>query len=525
MQEKQYRNDRNHWLKPLGYAMVMLIGMGLGIFLKGNFGALRFEKRNAIEEIIQLAESKYVDSIYKDSIDTQLATYYLAQLDPHSTYIPPADLVAVNEQLQPNFKGIGIEYQVFRDSIFVSYIMPDGPAAAAGLAIGDILLEADNGIQLSGKHWELDALTKILRGPAETKLQLVIKRGNQQLSKQIKRGNVAVSPIEAAYMLTDTIGYIRIDKFADRTYEAFMQALEPLLHKGMKWMVLDLRGNGGGLLSEAVAIVDEVLAGNKLIVYTEGLHSPRLEYYSKREGLFEQGKITVLIDAFSASASEVVAGALQDWDRAAIIGGSSFGKGLVQQQFRLTNGGAIRLTTAKYFTPLGRNIQKPYDQGKEAYEYAYQHTLQSKVDSQASGYKNGKVYKTAKGKILYASGGIHPDKWLPTNTLHVDSNTALLLASAFLNDFVLYYYRKEQANIASMQSVKELIFQYASKNLWNEMLQYASPLQKQPLLKMEANKKWLETNAIASLARFKWYKTGYYEALNQLDPHFKLIFQ
>ena len=349
MQQNQPRSTQTSWVTPILYAGVLLLGIGIGIFLKGSFsiGFPSSDSNSAMDEIIELVKSKYVEQVNTDSTQTKLADFYLGQLDPHSVYIPPADLLEANEQLQPNYKGIGIEFQQFRDSVFVAYVLSGGPAAKGGLKTGDILLTVDDTVKLSGNKLDGEAIKRKIKGPADENLKLVVLRNQQKLTFNLTRASVPVSPIDAAYMVSDTIGYIKIDKFADRTYEAFMQALEPLLKKGMKSLVLDLRGNGGGLLSEAVGIADELLAGNKLIVYTEGLHAPRVNYYSKREGLFETGDITILMDETSASASEVLAGALQDWDRAKVVGRRSYGKGLVQQQFRLSNGGALRLTTAK----------------------------------------------------------------------------------------------------------------------------------------------------------------------------------
>jgi carboxyl-terminal processing protease len=505
---------------------VLLLGIGIGIFLKGSFsiGFPSSSASSAMDEIIELVKSKYVEQVNLDSTQTKLADFYLGQLDPHSVYIPPADLVEANEQLQPNYKGIGIEFQQFRDSVFVAYVLPGGPAAKGGLKTGDILLTVDDSVKLSGNQLDGEAVKRKIKGPANENLKLLVLRNQKKMTFNLIRASVAVSPIDAAYMVSDTVGYIKIDKFADRTYEAFMQALEPLLKKGMKSLVIDLRGNGGGLLSEAVGIADELLAGNKLIVYTEGLHAPRVNYYSKREGLFETGDITILMDETSASASEVLAGALQDWDRAKVVGRRSFGKGLVQQQFRLSNGGALRLTTAKYFTPLGRNIQRPYQNGKTAYEHDFIERMTASSNGNVDTASIGKSYKTPKGNTVYGGGGIIPNQWLPTNALYADSNYANLYVEGTLNEFILQYYLTAQNTLNQYQSVQAFVAGYAKQDLTKLLDQYMRSTQQKVLPASMLQNSLLQQQLVAYLARCKWHKQGYYEAINLMDPNFKAAF-
>ena len=523
MQQNQPRSTQTSWVTPILYAVVLLLGIGIGIFLKGSFsiGFPSSDSSSAMDEIIELVKSKYVEQVNLDSTQTKLADFYLGQLDPHSVYIPPADLVEANEQLQPNYKGIGIEFQQFRDSVFVAYVLPGGPAAKVGLKTGDILLTVDDSVKLSGNKLDGEAIKRKIKGPADENLKLVVLRNQKRLTFNLVRASVPVTPIDAAYMVSDTVGYIKIDKFADRTYEAFMQALEPLLKKGMKSLVIDLRGNGGGLLSEAVGIADELLAGNKLIVYTEGLHAPRVNYYSKREGLFETGAITILMDETSASASEVLAGALQDWDRAKVIGRRSYGKGLVQQQFRLSNGGALRLTTAKYFTPLGRNIQRPYQNGKLAYEHDFIERMTASSIGNLDTASIGKAYKTPKGNTVYGGGGIVPNQWLPTNALYADSNYAKLYLEGTMNEFVLQYYLKVQNTLNQYQSVQAFVAGYAKQDLTKLLDQYLRSTQQKGLPASMLQNPLLQQQLVAYLARCKWYKQGYYEAINLMDNHFQ----
>ena len=523
MQQNQPRSTQTSWVTPIIYAVVLLLGIGIGIFLKGSF-SIGFPSSNsssAMDEIIELVKSKYVEQVNLDSTQTKLADFYLGQLDPHSVYIPPADLVEANEQLQPNYKGIGIEFQQFRDSVFVAYVLPGGPAAKVGLKTGDILLTVDDSVKLSGNKLDGEAIKRKIKGPADENVKLVVLRNQKRLTFNLVRASVPVTPIDAAYMVTDTIGYIKIDKFADRTYEAFMQALEPLLKKGMKSLVIDLRGNGGGLLSEAVGIADELLAGNKLIVYTEGLHAPRVNYYSKREGLFETGDITILMDETSASASEVLAGALQDWDRAKVVGRRSYGKGLVQQQFRLSNGGALRLTTAKYYTPLGRNIQRPYQNGKLAYEHDFMERIAQSSNGNLDTASIGKAYKTPKGNTVYGGGGIIPNQWLPTNALYADSNYAKLYLEGTMNEFVLQYYLKVQNTLNQYQSVQAFVTGYAKQDLTKLLDQYLRSTQQNGLPASMLQNPLLQHQLVAYLARCKWYKQGYYEAINLMDNNFQ----
>ena len=523
MQEK----NRTHWSTPFSYAIILIIGIAIGLFVKGGFSwkTTSWRSQNPMEEIMQIVQSKYVDSLVNDSASIKLANFYLSQLDPHSVYIPPSELSEMNDQLAANLTGIGIEFQQFQDSFYVTYVIPEGPAFKGGIQVGDVLWKVDDSLTLSGNKLTADEVRKKVKGLAHSSLKLTVLRNGKIQNMLLTRANVPISPIDAFYMLNDSTGYIRLNKFTDRTYEAFMQSLDALLQKGMKSLVFDLRNNGGGLLSEAVAIADDLLSGNKLIVYTQGAHSPRVDYYSKREGLFEKGTLTILMNESSASASEVLAGAMQDWDRATIVGTRSFGKGLVQQQFNLSNGGALRLTTAKYYSPLGRNIQRTYEKGKIAYEDDFMARVHDDALGKPDSNFRGKAFKTPKGKVVYGGGGIYPDKWVAETPIKWDSSNSFIADHNYLNEFVFQFYKNHMSEIQKMKSPKELIVAYSKETILQNFLTFIESKSHIKKGFTQEQKQQLFSQILASISRMKWYKNGFYEVYNQLDPVFaKMIY-
>lgn len=314
---------------PVLFALVMIAGMLIGYKLKeetGGNGFFKANKRNTVQEVLDLVKSKYTDAVNFDTLNATAIDAVLEQLDPHSAYIPPVDVAISNEDLAANFEGIGVEYQIINDTVSITRVIAGGPSEKAGLQIGDQLIATADTNQLTGKRLRWNELRRYLRGPVGSQVKVTLVRDNQIKKIIITRGSIPVHTVDAAYMIDSSIAYVHLVKFADRTYEEFMQSLEKLQANGMKKLILDLRGNGGGLLQQAVNIADEFLDEDKLIVYTEGLHSDKAEYRCRKEGLFEKNKMVVLIDELSASASEVLSGALQDWDRATIIGRRSFGQ-------------------------------------------------------------------------------------------------------------------------------------------------------------------------------------------------------
>jgi carboxyl-terminal processing protease len=509
------------WL-PLLFSVVMVLGMIIGYQIRGNSknsGFFYSGKSSSLQEMLELVKNKYVDAVSVDSLTELTASAFLSHLDPHSVFIPASDFRDVNDELMGNFQGIGVEFQIFSDTVNVIRVIAGGPSEKAGLQIGDKFIKVNDTVQLAGKKIKSDDIRKKLRGPAGSSVKVTLIRDGVLKDVIIQRGNISIPSIDAAYIIAPQTGYIRINKFAERTYEEFMQTAEKLQKQGMQKMILDLRGNGGGLLSEATAIADEFLDGDKLIVYTQGNKSPRVEYHCKKDGLFEKGKLVVLVDETSASASEVLTGALQDWDRATIIGRRSFGKGLVQQQFQLSDGSALRLTIARYYTPLGRNIQKPYDKGKEKYEEELLNRYHDGELVRADTAKqNGPSFKTPGGHIVYGGGGIMPDIFVSADTSKISASIGKLYYKNTLNNFVYQYFVQNRATLKSLKTVTEVITKCKSidKDL-NQLTAFAikDSINLQNL--SVKDKAELSDKIQAVMARQILGTEGYIEVLNNSD--------
>ncbi len=510
---------------PFLMAVVLTAGMWLGFKLKGDVGNgnnmafLRNTKRTAIQEIMDLVKAKYVDNI-PDSINDIVIEDMLAHLDPHSVYIPAKDLMEVNEDLQGNFEGIGVEFQIFNDTVNVLNVLPNGPSYKAGVQVGDKIITVNDTSKIAGIKIKPDDIRGLLRGPRSSKVSITVLRGTEIKKIEIERGTIPLPSVDVAYMLTPQTGFIRINKFSETTYEEFMQNLENLQKQGMKSLVLDLRGNGGGILQEAADIADEFLNDQKMIVYTEGTHVPRMEYKCKRDGLFETGKLAVLVDETSASASEILSGALQDWDRGTIIGRRTFGKGLVQQQFMLTNGSALRLTIARYYTPLGRNIQKPYNKGKDAYEdELIERFHNGEVVMGDTSKPSGKAYKTPAGRLVYGGGGITPDVFVPFDTTTQPKEITRLYMKGTLNKFVYNYYMQNKSYLQSFKSPVDFAKQFtAGEKEWQQLAQAAQKDSINLSTVPAAAKTDMLKRLQALIARQIWRTEGYFEVNNIGDP-------
>lgn len=416
---------------PLLLAAVLAAGMFIGQQLPHSGPPVRFmpkghagnEAAGALDEIMRYIEARYVDTVDMADVEAGAITHLLEQLDPHSVYISPEELEHVEEDMSGNFEGIGIEFLVVDDTIQVVTPLSGGPSEAAGIQAGDKIVTIADSV-VAGVKINNASIFKRLRGPKGTTVKLGILRGREKNLRYftIARDVIPVHSVDVAYMLDDKTGYLKINRFSATTYQEFMESVRPLVEdKGMQNLVLDLRGNPGGYLNEATELLSQFFTDGKLLVYTQGRTEERRDYKSNGRARFNIQNIAVLIDEGSASASEIVAGAVQDHDRGWVIGRRSFGKGLVQEQYPLSNGGALRLTVSRYYTPSGRSIQRDYKNDAD-YEHEAERRLENGELSDASkiSVTDSTKYYTGAGRVVYGGGGVTPDVFIPLDTSFVN---------------------------------------------------------------------------------------------------------
>ena len=517
------------WL-PLILSICMVAGMVVGYRIKGNMpnrGIFFTEKQKPVQEVLDLIKRKYVDNENADSLGSLAIQAILAKLDPHTVYLQAQELKEVNEDLEGVFYGIGVEFNILNDTTNVLNVLPKGPSDKAGLQVGDQFLKIGDSV-IAGNHITAEKLKELLRGSGGSKAEVTLLRNGKQIKVTIIRGAIPLYSLDAAYMITDTIGYIRLNKFSETTYKEFMQSMEKLQKSGMKSLILDLRDNGGGILTEATHIADEFLSDNKLITYTEGAHSPKKEFRCDKEGVFETGKLIVLANEGTASASEVLMGALQDWDRATIVGRRSFGKGLVQEQYELSDGSGLRLTVARYYTPLGRSIQKSYTKGAEDYNKDLINRFRNGEMNSADSMKhtNGKQYTTKLGRTLYGGGGITPDVFVAYDTASFDKELIKALITGTLNKFVYLNYLHNQKEFNSYTSPKIFEEKYVVDATTLTSLKIYAQKDSIHFDLNNAKEKALLTKQIKVLtARQIWRTEGFYEINNTYDETVKKALQ
>ncbi len=471
---------------PFSLAFILALGIVIGNFLAmrndvgntiGFFRSLGLDK-SKISELLNLISTRYVDTVNMNGITDNAMTSIMASLDPHSVYIPAKDLEATNEQLEGGFGGIGVEFTLQNDTILVVAVVHGGPAEKVGILPGDRIVSVNDTAFVGTSISNAKVMNK-LRGRIGTTVSIGVKRADRRniLKYAITRGEIPVNSVEAAYMITPQIGYIKVSKFGDTTYSEFLTALAKLRSQGASKLIIDLRDNTGGFMDAAVKMVNEFLPKNELIVYAQGRAYPRTEYYSDGRGSFPNVKIAVLIDEWTASAAEIFTGAIQDNDRGVIIGRRSYGKGLVQQQFEFPDKSAVRLTIARYYTPSGRCIQKPYIMGKDqAYENDFLNRyLRGEFFSKDSIKLNLKEkFKTRGGRTVYGGGGIMPDIFVPMDTLGYTPYYRRLFDHGILFQFAVIYTDQHRA-LLDKYNTWQALDQYLSKQpLAQQMARYAA---------------------------------------------------
>ncbi|RKR81552.1 carboxyl-terminal processing protease [Mucilaginibacter gracilis] len=520
----------NTLLNILRTLILLLVGAIIGIYLNNYLirgHSFYFNNDNKLASVVRLVHNRYVDSVNIDSLEGETVNQFLQNLDPHSVYLQPQRAQSVNQKLSGGFDGVGIEYQLLNDTLFVTQVYPGGPAAKAGIRGGDRIVTL-NGEKFAGTHLTTEGIHRVFTGPKDSELQLGLLHNNtaKLINYTLKRGHVELSSLDAAYMVAPQTGYIKISKFAATTDRDFKKALAQLKTEGMTGLTLDLRNNGGGYLSAATAMADEFLPAGKLIMYTKGRHEPRTDYFSTDSGAFEKGKVAIMIDEYSASASEILAGAMQDLDRATIVGRRSFGKGLVQEQFGFNDGSAINLTVARYYTPSGRSIQKSYKGGIENYHNELAARMQkgelfsAKNNMDDSLFKTPAKYHTANGRKVYSGGGIMPDVFVPADTM---SNTRLLYD---LNDkqlFMGYVLQKMQPKLAQYPNYEAFASNYrvTDDELTNFIVYATKTLKQLDSEEIKRSRAGICLQLKAMAARFKWGDVAYFKTLNHDDETLK----
>lgn len=516
-------NKNNTYRIPLLVCLFTIFGIWIGNRLSNKSmndndltnGEARYEK---VKDIIDILNTKYVDSVNATQLFEQTISDMLHKLDPHSNYISPEEMKATTEQIQGQFGGIGVRFTLLRDTICVTNVIAGSPSIAAGLKPGDKIV-AINQKNVASKKISNETVMKLLKGPENTEVKVTIFRNGKKLNKHIVRGVIPIQSVIASYMIQPTVGFVKIDQFSITTADEFVQASQKLKNEGMKTMVLDLRNNGGGVLQSAVEIVDEFLKDGAVIVKTKGVHSKEKVYKATSKGDLEKMKVIVLINSNSASASEIVAGALQDNDRATIVGRRSFGKGLVQEDILLKDGSDIRLTIARYYTPTGRCIQKPYSDDYESYMNDQLTRLENgeQYKADTSLFVDSLRYKTPKGKVVYGGGGIFPDVFIPLDTT---GSSWYFTDLRYTNAFQHFAFDFVANKRNTWKSMNHFVTTFQINDvLVDKFVSYAENVHhvKKDVKGLQISKKLIQETLKAEIARQIWTEQGYYAVINAVD--------
>ena len=520
---KQSKNTNRYM--PLMMAACVVVGILFGTFFANHFSSNRLNIINSgssrLNNLLNIVNDQYVDAVNMDSLMERAIPQILADLDPHSVYISAKDVQTATDDLKGSFSGVGIEFVIREDTIHVQGVIKNGPAERAGLLAGDKIVSVDDK-PFVGKEVTNEEAMHRLKGPKDTKVKIGVLRYGDSKVKQftVTRGEIPTHSVTATYMLDDETGYIRIKSFGENTYPEMLIALAELSQQGFSNLVIDLRDNTGGYLMSAVQIVNEFLPKNKLIVYTEGRKSPRQDYRSDGRGSYQKIPLVVLINEASASASEIFAGAIQDNDRGTVIGRRSFGKGLVQKQLDFPDGSMIRLTIARYYSPSGRCIQKPYTPGESTYEedllVRYQH---GEFFSQDSIKHTGPAYHTGIGRTVYGGGGITPDIFVPEDTTNITSYYKQASMSGLILQFAFQYTDENRAKLSTFREMPKLSDYLVKQNTVDKFATYADKkgLQRRNLMIQKSHtllERYINSRIIYNIMD----EDSWIQYLNQDDP-------
>ena len=520
---KQSKNTNRYM--PLMMAACVVVGILFGTFFANHFSSNRLNIINSgssrLNNLLNIVNDQYVDAVNMDSLMERAIPQILADLDPHSVYISAKDVQTATDDLKGSFSGVGIEFVIREDTVHVQGVIKNGPAERAGILAGDKIVMVDDK-PFVGKEVTNEEAMHRLKGPKDTKVKIGVLRYGDNKMKQftVTRGEIPTHSVTATYMLDDETGYIRIKSFGENTYPEMLIALAELSQQGFENLVIDLRDNTGGYLMSAVQIVNEFLPKNKLIVYTEGRKSPRQDYRSDGRGSYQKIPLIVLINEASASASEIFAGAIQDNDRGTVIGRRSFGKGLVQKQLDFPDGSMIRLTIARYYSPSGRCIQKPYTPGESNYEedllVRYQH---GEFFSQDSIKHTGPAYHTGIGRTVYGGGGITPDIFVPEDTTNITSYYKQASMSGLILQFAFQYTDENRPKLSTFREMPKLSDYLVKQNTVDKFATYADKkgLQRRNLMIQKSHtllERYINSRIIYNIMD----EDAWIQYLNQDDP-------
>jgi carboxyl-terminal processing protease len=508
-------------------AAVLIAGMFIGRITNpsgnGSSGQrlMLAPESGKLQTIINLIDEQYVDSVDASKLVEDVIPEVLEGLDPHSVYIPPKDLKAANQELEGNFGGIGVEFSMPDDTVMVVSVVSGGPSEKVGILPGDRIITVNDSV-IAGVDMPTNDVVGMLRGDIGTKVNVGVQRRNRKdlIDFEITRGNIPMYSVDVSYMVTDSIGYVKINRFARNTYQELLSALAKLKAHNCSDIIVDLRGNSGGYLDIAISMVNEFLSKGDMIVYTEGVNNPRQDVYANGSGSCKDIGVTVLIDEFSASASEIFAGAMQDNDRGLVVGRRSFGKGLVQQQFSLPAGGALRLTVARYYTPSGRSIQKPYDNGVEDYYHdiieRFEHGEFFEKDSIS--VNDSLKYKTVGGRTVYGGGGIMPDVFVPRDTTDHSDYYYRLRETGTIYQFALEYADRNREELSAFENVKTLKNYLDQQDISNQLIEFAKTKDvKYHHSDFQRSKNLIDLETKAYIARNILDNEGFYPIISEED--------